>query len=240
MKTSLGHMPGNTWRFDQSVAECFEDMLSRSIPGFEELNCRLRHIFDVYLKPGDSVIDLGCSTGRILGLFPDVVSSIKYLGIDSSPEMLAQARIGLRSADEDFGISVSFLRHDLSLGLPSELVTDSAYPHPRMFLAILTLQFLKYDDRRRLIGAVADQMRRHELFVVVEKTHMGPAIETLYEEHKLSQGYSANEIARKKASLSGVMNPLSPAGNEDLFYDLNLRYSRFWQSLQFVGWIVYK
>ena len=35
--SSVGHEPGGAWAFDQDVADCFDDMLARSIPQYVEM-----------------------------------------------------------------------------------------------------------------------------------------------------------------------------------------------------------
>ena len=52
-----------------------------------------RGIAALGLKPGDTVIDLGCGTGRLLPELADAVSpGGRVMGIDLSPRMLARAR----------------------------------------------------------------------------------------------------------------------------------------------------
>ena len=46
--------------------------------------------FLAYLKSGDKVLDVGCGNGRLLQLFYDM--PIDYIGIDSCPELIEQAK----------------------------------------------------------------------------------------------------------------------------------------------------
>ena len=34
-ETSVGHQPGIKWEFDATVTDCFDDMLTRSIPQYD-------------------------------------------------------------------------------------------------------------------------------------------------------------------------------------------------------------
>ncbi|HEX9664488.1 MAG TPA: class I SAM-dependent methyltransferase, partial [Patescibacteria group bacterium] len=45
--------------------------------------------FLTYIKDGDQILDLGCGNGRLCQLFRD--KKISYLGIDNSPELIADA-----------------------------------------------------------------------------------------------------------------------------------------------------
>ncbi|BAC91419.1 class I SAM-dependent methyltransferase [Gloeobacter violaceus] len=49
-----------------------------------------------YAQPAAEVLDLGCGTGRLLGLLADRWSEMRGLGLDVSGGMIEQARLGNR------------------------------------------------------------------------------------------------------------------------------------------------
>ena len=51
------------FEFDEAVAGVFEDMMSRSVPGYSLLLRMIGLYADVFVTDGSSVYDLGCSLG---------------------------------------------------------------------------------------------------------------------------------------------------------------------------------
>jgi ubiquinone/menaquinone biosynthesis C-methylase UbiE len=45
------------------------------------------------LKPGDSILDIGCATGGFVNIFRQYEPTVSYTGVDISAEMIHQARI---------------------------------------------------------------------------------------------------------------------------------------------------
>ena len=45
------------------------------------------------LKPGHSILDIGCATGGFVNVFRQYEPTISYTGVDISPDMIRQARI---------------------------------------------------------------------------------------------------------------------------------------------------
>ena len=96
-QTSVGHFPNeHKWKFDESVAECFDDMLVRSIPLYEMTLDLIAQIVSKHIQPGDTIVDLGVSSGNALSriskrLAERNVSNVRLIGVDNSPEMLTRA-----------------------------------------------------------------------------------------------------------------------------------------------------
>ena len=96
---------GAEWSFDESVAVVFDDMLSRSIPGYEEMrNAVIRMVEPI-------VLDLGCSHGEMIAAMQQKFSSslhLSYVGIDYSSAMVTRARQRFYTDD-----TVSIIHADL-------------------------------------------------------------------------------------------------------------------------------
>lgn len=69
----------------------FYDLLVRPLPLFERL--RQRAVARLDLRPGETVVDLGCGTGLSFELLERGVGpSGRIIGVELTPEMLAKAR----------------------------------------------------------------------------------------------------------------------------------------------------
>ena len=94
MQDSVGHVPQKSkWEFDASVVECFDDMLTRSIPQYSVMRDAVFQIAKQYVQHGTHVIDLGTSNGIALERLVDTFGeNNKYIGVEVSEPMLIAAR----------------------------------------------------------------------------------------------------------------------------------------------------
>lgn len=236
LATSLGHMPGQTWAFDESVTHVFDDMLERSIPQYAEMR---RLTFDLgarFVQPKTDILDLGCSRGEALVPFMGRFGAHnRYLGIDVSEPMLTAARERFASWPESV---VRIARHDLRDGFPA---CDAS-----LVLSVLTLMFTPINYRQEIVQGAFDALRPGGAFILVEKLIGGTALTDRvmvdrYHRMKAENGYSADEIERKRLALEGVQVPVTAAWNEDLLRSAGFRAVEcFWRWMNFAGWLAVK
>jgi tRNA (cmo5U34)-methyltransferase len=84
------------------------------------------------------------------------------------------------------------------------------------------------------------------VFIVVEKV-LGetPVSQALlvdtYHNFKRDKGYTDEQIEDKRKSLQGVLVPLRASENESMLKDAGFTdVQRFWQCLNFAGWVAFK
>ena len=87
-------MEEGSWRFDDGVAEVFPDMLSRSIPDYENMRDLMFRMARNFLQPFSNVLDIGCSTGLSSKMLVDCEEARKcdFTLIDVSEPMLERCR----------------------------------------------------------------------------------------------------------------------------------------------------
>src|SRR5215813_10023724 len=233
--TSLGHMPsGPRWEFDQSVADVFDDMLRRSIPQYDVMRSAVHQVARRFVRPGTDVIDMGCSRGETLApLIEEFGASARYIACDVSQPMLEVCRERyadlIRSGVVD--VRECDLRHDFPPGRAS------------VILSVLTLQFTPIEYRRRIVEAARDHLVEDGAFVLVEKVvgrsaRLDRMIEDIYLKFKADNGYSQEEIARKKLSLEGVLVPLDASQNRTMLQESGFRSVEcFWRWMNFGAWV---
>lgn len=232
--TSIGHKPppDARWQFDQDVADCFDDMLERSIPRFGTMRKACFEIGSAFRKDNTPIVDLGCSRGGALEAFvQEFGERNNYVGIDVSEPMLVAAK-------------KRFAGNDKVLIHPCDLRGD--YPDvcdASVTLAVLVLQFTPIEYRQEIMRHIYDNTASGGCVVLVEKVLgssalIGKTLVDLYHGYKRRNGYSEEEIKRKQMALEGVLTPVTARWNEELLRGAGFRdVECFWRVWNFAGWV---
>ena len=82
------------FKFDQSVADVFRDMISRSVPGYGLLLHMIGLYAHVFAQPQSNIYDLGCSLGDVSAIVAKQTSEMDctIIAVDSSPAMIEKCR----------------------------------------------------------------------------------------------------------------------------------------------------
>ena len=236
--SSLGHYPeSDRWEFDHGVTAVFDDMLARSIPQYAEMRALVTDIGMRYVQPKSAIIDLGCSRGEALEPFVKQFGAHnRFVGVDVSEPMLDAARSRYQGY---INCGVVDIRN---------LDLRTAYPQERasLTLSVLTLMFTPINYRQRIIQNVYDQTVNGGAFILVEKI-LGASAEIdglmveRYHQLKHDNGYSWDEIDRKRLALEGVQVPVTAHWDEELLRNAGFRQvDCFWRWMNFAGWVAIK
>jgi len=225
------------WTFDAEVANAFGDMLHRSIPQYDMMRQLVFSVGCEFVHHFSHIIDLGCSRGDAIAPFIEKYQdSVHYIGIDTSEPMLAIARRRFDRWIEDKVVTVKNV--DLRFGYPS-------YP-ASLTLAILTIQFTPIEYRLHILNKIYHNLQSGGAFIMVEKViGASPILDQyftdMYLRMKQDNGYSQEEIVRKKMALEGVLVPLPASVNEDFLRRVGFgQVDCFWRWLNFAGWVAVK
>ncbi len=198
------------FNFGRKTAAVFDDMLDRSVPFYGEIQRMMGEIAADFAEPGTHVYDLGCSTGTtFLMLDRFVKKGARFVGIDSSREMLAQARKKLARRR---------MRHEVSL-VCADLNKEVPVENASVVILNLTLQFVRPLQRQRLVRDIADGTRKGGCLLLIEKVLSGNStLNRLFIDHyhafKERNGYSRMEISQKREALENVLIPYHVRENE--------------------------
>lgn len=220
--------------FGSEVAQVFDDMVSRSVPGYLEGQLLAGSIASKYYKPNSSIVDIGCATGTTLALIWKRLSELQpdLLGIDSSEAMLDKARQKFRR-----------LKIDGKIALTREPIEEIDLPKSSVVISQYTLQFLSVEAREKVIQKVASTLIPGGAFLLSEKIRIversdAELMRDLYEDFKRMNGYSDIEIARKREALKGVLVPISSAQYQEMLIDAGFkRVVPVMQGYQFSSWL---
>ena len=206
------HDQPEDFEFTTRVAEVFEDMLDRSVPFYADVIKAGAQILDRYLEDGDSIYDLGSSTGTTLLELSRLLAhkDLRYIGIDSSKAMLEKAHLKaeLYSKNKNF----TFLDEDIT-----------AFEHRDVGAVLLnyTLQFIRPIMRENVIQKVYDSLKPGGVLLLSEKTicpekKINRDYIDIYHNFKKERGYSELEISRKREALENILIPFSIEENKNL------------------------
>lgn len=213
--------------FNERVVEVFDDMLDRSIPCYKAVIGETSRLLAAHLQSGDTVCDLGCATGTSLLYFAKALADhrLRFIGFDSSPAMLAKARLKAEFYVKDD--VVSFEQAD---------ITEIERPGTGAFVLNYTLQFIRPVVRPSLIKTLFDNLRPGGLLIMSEKTilddrRLNRAFIDIHHDFKREQGYSDLEIARKREALENILIPFTRQENLEI-----LRKAGFHPVATFFQW----
>jgi len=200
--------------FGAETARVFDDMLHRSVPFYAEVERMVAELAADFAAPGTAIYDLGCSTCttavQVARLLPEG-SDVRFIGIDSSQEMLDLARQKL--TESQFPFPYELVQADLNHEV--EIENASAV------LLVLTLQFIRPLYRDRLIERIRRGLSDEGCLILVEKV-LGESstFNRLFIKHyyelKKRHGYSDLEIAQKREALENVLVPYRLEENREL------------------------
>jgi tRNA (cmo5U34)-methyltransferase len=223
--------------FNERVVEVFDDMLDRSIPFYRQVIDAEAQLLNEFLDPGDTVYDLGCSTGTTLLEFSRLLENkgLQFVGIDNSAPMLDKARrkSELYSKQE----SLSFSLEDIT-----------AFDHPGAGGIILnyTLQFIRPLQREAFLQRLFHNLRPGGIILISEKVinhdrRLNREYINIYHRFKRTRGYSELEIAKKREALENVLIPFSIEENKTMLKNSGfVSVETYFQWFNFTSFIAIK
>ena len=201
--------------FDDQVAQVFDDMISRSVPLYTDVQRSIPKLIQLLPHAHLKVVDLGCSTGTSLihlsGQLPD--HALELIGVDSSAAMLEKCTAKIATAG---------LRH--SVQTHCSRIQDYEFTQASVVLMNYTLQFVPRPQREDVLKSIHSSLADGGFMMLSEKVASPePAFHNtmteLYFEYKRRMGYSELEISRKRDSLENVLVPLTLDENIRMIQD---------------------
>jgi len=197
------------WRFDEEVAQNFENHIKRSVPFYEEGHNLILQISDYFIKDDSICYELGSSTAKLSFELSKRHSSKKearFVAIEKEEAMVKKALS---------------LYQNKNLEIIQDDITTHGYQKSDLFISYYTIQFIHPKLRQKLIDEIYNSLEWGGGFIMYEKVRASDArfqdmMTNLYNEYKLSNGYTPEEIINKTKSLKGVLEPFSSKANVDM------------------------
>lgn len=229
------------FQFDARVAQVFDNMIRRSVPGYATLLELMEVLTMRYVSDGTRCYDLGCSLGTALGAMRRAAQgrSVVLHGVDTSPAMLERCQ---QQLDQQTTGSKQLLP-------PFELtcgdVRDIDFLPCSVVVMNFTLQFVPPTDRNVLLRRIYEALVPGGALILSEKLSFesarGAWLQDLHDRFRKHNGYTELELSQKRAALEEVLFPepadvhlarLSEAGFE--------QHTIWFQSFNFASFLAVK
>ena len=205
---NINSKKGN-WTFaKKKVVNNFDHHILKSVPLYKEGHQLILDLSEFFLKENAICYDIGCSTGELVKKIDNRlnIKTNKYYGIDTEKNMLQLAKRKNKSKN------ISFINSDI---LKVKLKKSD------LIISYYTMQFIKPKQRVEILKKIYKSLNWGGGFIMFEKVRAPDArfqdlMLKIYDEFKISNGFSLEEIASKTRSLYGILEPFSTNGNKQI------------------------
>ena len=223
------------FRFDKEVVEVFDDMVRRSVPGYDSMIQMIGLIARMYGQDNTNYYDLGSSTGAIsLAIaLNNKHQKNTFFAIDNSEDMVSKCKQNLESKIDNLQATCADI-NQIHIENASIVVLN------------LTLQFIDVKDRSNLIKKIYEGLNPGGVLIISEKIHFEDKetqdqITNLHIDFKKENGYSELEIANKRQAIENVLITDTKAIHIERLKDSGFKdTSCFFQCLNFVSFLSVK
>ncbi len=190
--------------FDERVAAVFEDMISRSVPGYTTIVDMIGKLAGRYCQDQTNIYDLGCSLGAASFAMARSVKKpgIRIVAVDNSAAMLEGLEEKLRQASS----------MEVEIDIRCEDINATEISNASVVVLNFTLQFIDPEKRQALLNRVCEGMVPGGVLIISEKIlfpdrQLNELFVDLHHRFKQAMGYSELEISRKRSALEQVLIP---------------------------------
>lgn len=195
------------FQFNEQVAEVFDDMVSRSVPFYDEIHKIIIDLASRLDLDGKRIYDIGCSTGTTISILDQYLkknrqATANFVGIDNSGPMLEKCR---EKMNKKKIANVELIHGD---------AREQKLEKSSMVIMNYTLQFITPNHRPELLSKIFKSLDKNGIFIYSEKIKssnhtINDLLIDLYYDFKRRNGYSEMEISQKREALENVLIPLT-------------------------------
>ncbi len=191
------------FKFDETVASVFPDMIQRSVPGYSAIISAIGLLAGRFAREHSVCYDLGCSLGAAtLSMRHQIeAKTCRIIAVDNSPAMVRRFQEVLQKDGAQLAVDV--LCKDLR---------EVAIENASVVVLNFTLQFIPLEDRAELLAKIYKGLLPGGILILSEKLKFDDPrqqeLQTqMHHVFKKAQGYSDLEISQKRSALENVLIP---------------------------------
>lgn len=225
------------FEFNQNVAEVFDDMATRSIPFYAQVQQQMVALIQC-LKPSfKNLYDVGCSTGSLLFAVAEQINDVQktYVGFDLSQSMIDQCQ----KKKDLVHLQGQFDWHCVDM-------MSIDFSKADVVVLNYTLQFVSPERRLQFLKTMRQELPVGSVVFVSEKIKMSDesfqeSFTDIYEQFKRGNKYSNLEIAQKRKALENVLVPLTRDENKEMFEEAGFKKVEcFFRWFNFASFVLIK
>ena len=229
--------------FDEAVAQVFDDMIQRSVPGYAQVVAMTGLLAGHFAKPDSFAYDLGCSSGAVSRAIRQFMQQpgLRIIAVDNSEAMLDHCKDLVQTSDPS--------QSPVELA-PVQLVCadirDISINNASLVCLNFTLQFIPLAQRDELIQRIFSGLNSGGALILSEKIAFDDAdqqalITQLHLDYKRAHGYSELEISHKRSALENVLLAETLAAHRQRLQKAGFSLITVWhQSLNFASLLAVK
>jgi|TARA_B100001059_G_scaffold64836_1_gene60980 tRNA (cmo5U34)-methyltransferase len=219
--------------FNNEVANVFEDMVNRSVPGYDFLVDNIGVLSKNFYQANTNIFDLGSSLCSCSLSALEKIDHFngKIFAVDSSKAMIDICKKNINREE------IKFINSDVC-----EIDINNA----SIVILNLTLQFIDIKKRENLLKKLFLQLNKNGVIIITEKITLEKESDDIFfkkfhDFYKENNGYTKEEIDRKKIALEKTMIIESEQIHENRFLNIGCEnFYKWFQCYNFVSWILIK
>lgn len=212
-------------QFSFDTIQNFDDHILKSIPNYDILFSSICQLSEYFIDNDKTIYDIGCSTGKLLKYVRRNFPKVKMVGVDYSENLLPSEN------------DIEFIKFNLN--------NNFEFINPCIVYSIFTLQFIKKENRKRVIQNIYNALELGGVFIIAEKTYAETSfIQDIftfayYDYKKIS--FSEKEILDKEKDLRRILHPNTQEDNLKLLKDSGFKIiEKFYKYFMFEAYICIK
>jgi tRNA (cmo5U34)-methyltransferase len=193
----------SAFKFDETVARVFPDMIQRSVPGYSAIISAIGLLAGRFAREHSFCYDLGCSLGAAtLSMRHQIeAEDCRIIAVDNSQAMVTRFQEMLEK--DQAPVAVEVLCKDIR-----EVTVENA----SVVVLNFTLQFIPVEDRLSLLQKIYQGLLPGGILILSEKLKFDDErqqeLQTqMHHAFKKAQGYSDLEVSQKRSALENVLVP---------------------------------
>ncbi|MFI3157431.1 MAG: carboxy-S-adenosyl-L-methionine synthase CmoA [Methylococcaceae bacterium] len=212
------------FKFDDTVARVFPDMIQRSVPGYSAIISAIGLLAGRFAREHSVCYDLGCSLGAAtLSMRHQIeTENCRIIAVDNSEAMVTRFQQALQQ--DQAPVAVEVLCKD---------ILEAAIENASVVVLNFTLQFIPLEHRLGLLQKIYQGLLPGGILILSEKLKFDDErqqeLQTqMHHAFKKAQGYSDLEISQKRTALENVLIPETFARHQQRLRQVGFSSAEVW------------